>query len=59
MKSTGFYVEGRHYGSKHGQAQARARHLATEYGRAVDVMYQPPKGEAYRFETVVTHRRAA
>lgn len=54
MKSTGFYVEGRSYGAKYGQAFARARWLSFEYGRIVNIMYQPPQGELYRFESVLS-----
>lgn len=37
MKLPGFYVEGRYYGLRINQAQARARFLANEWGRAIDV----------------------
>ena len=34
----GYYVEGRHYGTRWAQALARAKFLANLYGRSIDIL---------------------
>jgi hypothetical protein len=41
----GYYVEDKWFGVKVHQAKAKARRLAIEYGRPVEVIYQAPDGE--------------
>lgn len=51
-KTPGYYVEGMHFGIRHAQAMARAKHLANLYGRAVDVCDVDPAGNSHVFVTV-------
>lgn len=41
MKRPGYYVEGRHFADRYHQANARARWLAQEYGRPIDIVFVP------------------
>jgi hypothetical protein len=52
-KEPGYYVEGTHYGTRIAQARARARLLANEYKRPVEVRVI---GHAGTETLVSTHR---
>jgi GTP-sensing pleiotropic transcriptional regulator CodY len=48
----GFYIEGKFYGSKLGQALAKAQFRADEYSRAVDINHTHDGVQFERFRTV-------
>lgn len=51
MKEPGYYVEGTHYGTRIAQARARARHLANEYKRAIEIRQVGHDGKDTRVST--------
>lgn len=52
----GFYVEGRYYGTKFGQATARARFLAAEHKRTIDVNFVDHMGIEERKLSVMPYQ---
>ena len=54
----GFYVDGKPYGLRLGQAEARARFLAQDHKRAVDVVQRDGDGNEERFRTFHPHTEA-
>lgn len=55
MKLPGFYVDGRYYGAKLAQAVARAKFIATDHRRNVDIVERNGDGGETLFRTVVPH----
>lgn len=53
MNRPGYYVEGRHYGVREAQALARASHLASTYGRPVDIRLREFGGKVRTVQTVI------
>lgn len=55
VRYPGFYVDGRYYGQRLGQALARARFLAVEHKRTVDVFQRDGDGNESRFRSVLPY----
>ena len=63
-KRPGYYVEGRFFRDNYHQSVARAKFLATEYGRDISVMYLAPEdcgstATAVPFDVVTVGPRGA